>query len=302
MVERYRIRTDLAVENGEKFEKDQVELSGVVIRRRENREKEIFTTVVKIESESGARAMGKPRGVYVTLEAPNLAVPDEGIHREISRALASELARMLPRKRDSVLVVGLGNRNITPDALGPCAVEHLHITRHVIREYGEQALGNERAPMISALVPGVMAQTGMETIEILKGVIRETRPDVVLAIDALAARSTKRLNCTIQITDTGISPGSGVGNHRCGLNRETLQVPVIGIGIPTVVDAGTIVHDAVSNLLEALEDSELDEFLSELISPALRGMFVTPKDIDETISRLGFTLSEGIHMALKREW
>ncbi len=300
MVERYRIRTDLALENGEKFQKDQVEISGVVIRRQEDRKKEIVTTVVKIESESGARAMGKPQGVYITLEAPNLAVPDEGIHREISAALAKQLIHLLPRKLDSVLVVGLGNRGITPDSLGPRAVEHLRVTRHMIREYGELALGGEKTPMISALVPGVMAQTGMETLEILKGVVREIQPDAVLAIDALAARSTRRLNCTIQLTDTGISPGSGVGNHRCGLNRESLQVPVIGIGIPTVVDAGTIVHDAVANLLESLEDSEMDEFLGELVSPSLRGMFVTPRDIDESVARLSFTLSEGIHMALKR--
>ena len=132
MIGRYRVRTDLALENGEKFEKDHVEIAGVVIRRQEDREREIVTTVVKIESESGARAMGKPQGVYITLEAPNLAVPDEGIHREISRALAAQLTLLLPRKMDSVLVVGLGNRSITPDALGPCAVEHLHITRHTV--------------------------------------------------------------------------------------------------------------------------------------------------------------------------
>ena len=151
--------------------------------------------------------------------------------------------------------------------------------------------------MVSSLVPGVMAQTGMETLEILQGVVEKTHPDVAGVIDALAARNTKRLNCTIQLTDTGISPGSGVGNHRCGLTKETLGIPVIGIGIPTVVDAGTIVHDAVSNLLEALEESEIDEFLGEIISPSLRSMFVTPKDIDETIKRLSFTISEGINMA-----
>ncbi len=301
MVEKYRIRTDLALENGEKFQKDQVEISGVVIRRQEDPEREITTTLVKIESESGARAMGKPQGVYITLEAPNLAVPDEKMHREISEALAGHLGQLLPRKLDSVLAVGLGNREITPDALGPLATDHLRITRHIVREYGERALGEENGPMVSALVPGVMAQTGMETLEILKGVVRETEPDAVLVIDALAARSIRRLNCTIQITDTGISPGSGVGNHRCGLNRETLGVPVIGIGIPTVVDAGTIVHDAVANLLETLEDAEMEEFLSELVSPSLRSMFVTPKDIDESIARLSLTLSRGINLALKRK-
>lgn len=298
MLEKYRVRTDLAVENREKFEKDNVEISGVVLHRSEDREREITTTAVKIETDSGARAMGKPKGIYITLEAPNLKVPDRGIHREVSKKLAEQLKKLLPRKRDSVLVAGLGNRNITPDALGPCAADHLRVTRHIIREYGERALGDEKTPMISAVVPGVMAQTGMETLEILRGVVREIKPDVVLLIDALAARSTKRLNCTIQLTDTGICPGSGVGNYRCGLNAETLGVPVIGIGIPTVVDAGTIVHDAVAELLESLEDAEIDEFLSELVSPSLREMFVTPKDIDDTISRLSFTLSEGINLAL----
>ena len=244
--------------------------------------------------------MEKPIGTYITLEAPNMAVPDEGYHREVSVELAGHLKKLLPPNLDSVLVVGLGNRNITPDALGPMAIEHVRITRHIIREYGEQALGEDQVPMISALVPGVMAQTGMDTMEILQGVIAQTSPDVILIIDALAARSTKRLSCTIQLTDTGINPGSGVGNYRCGLNEESLHIPVIGIGIPTVIDAGTIVHDAVSNLLETLEESEIDEFLSELISPSLNGMCVTPKDIDETVERLSFTISEGINMALKR--
>ena len=193
-------------------------------------------------------------------------------------------------------MVGLGNRNITPDSLGPRVIEHVRITRHIIREYGEKA---RSARLFSALVPGVMAQTGMDTMEILQGVIAQTSPDVILIVDALAARSTRRLSCTVQITDTGICPGSGVGNYRCGLNEESLHVPVIGIGIPMVVDAGTIVHDAVSNLLETLEESEIDEFLAELVPPALHGMCVTPKDIDETVQRLSFTVSEGINMALK---
>ena len=300
MVGKYKVRTDLAMENGEKYEKDKVEISGVVIHKSYNQEKDIRTTVVKIESEHGAKMMEKPIGTYITLEAPNMAVPDEGYHREVSVELAGHLKKLLPPNLDSVLVVGLGNRNITPDALGPMAIEHVRITRHIIREYGEQALGEDQVPMISALVPGVMAQTGMDTMEILQGVIAQTSPDVILIIDALAARSTKRLSCTIQLTDTGINPGSGVGNYRCGLNEESLHIPVIGIGIPTVIDAGTIVHDAVSNLLETLEESEIDEFLSELISPSLNGMCVTPKDIDETVERLSFTISEGINMALKR--
>ena len=161
------------------------------------------------------------------------------------------------------------------------------------------SLGKRKAHQISSLVPGVMAQTGMETMEIIRGVIRETDPDAVIAIDALAARSVRRLNCTIQITDTGINPGSGVCNHRCGLNEETLGIPVIGIGVPTVVDGATIVHDAIAHLLENLEEAEMEEFLQELITPRLHRMFVTPKDVDETVKRLSYTISEGINIAME---
>ena len=144
-----------------------------------------------------------------------------------------------------------------------------------------------------------MAQTGMETSEIIEGVVEITKPDVVIAVDALAARSTRRLNRTIQITDTGITPGSGVGNHRNGLTEENLKVKVIGIGVPTVVDAATIVHDSMSHLLDALEESEQKEFLEEMISPHLHGMFVTPKDVDETIKYLSYTISEGLNMTFE---
>ena len=150
----------------------------------------------------------------------------------------------------SILVVGLGNRDVTADSLGPCTIDNLFITRHIIREYGRQAYRASKIHQISALVPGVMAKTGMETAEIIKGVIKETTPDIVIVIDALAARSTRRLNRTVQITDTGIHPGSGVGNHRNALTQESLGVPVIAIGIPMVVDAGTIVSDALEKLSE----------------------------------------------------
>ncbi|MCI5649386.1 MAG: GPR endopeptidase [Fusicatenibacter sp.] len=298
MIGKYKIRTDLAMENGEKYEKDDVELSGVVIRKDYNREKDVHTTYVQIQTEHGAKMMEKPIGTYVTIEAPNLTAPDEEYHREISGELASHLRALLPDKEESaVLVIGLGNREITADALGPQVVEHLQVTRHIITEYGAAALGEERARKISALVPGVTAKTGMETMEIVRGVVRETNPDAVVVIDALAARSIRRLNCTIQLTDTGISPGSGVGNYRNALNQETLHVPVIGIGVPTVVDAGTIIHDAVAELLESLEESEMDEFLQELISPSLQSMYVTTKEIDETVKRLSTTISDGLNQA-----
>lgn len=244
--------------------------------------------------------MEKPKGTYITMEAPNLIVPDEDYHREISQALAHHLKELLHlEKEKSILVVGLGNREITPDALGPQVIQNLKITRHIIKEYGKAGMGKEKVHQISSLVPGVMAQTGMETMEIIRGVIRETDPDAVIAIDALAARSVRRLNCTIQITDTGINPGSGVCNHRYGLNEETLGIPVIGIGVPTVVDGATIVHDAIAHLLENLEEAEMEEFLQELITPRLHRMFVTPKDVDETVKRLSYTISEGINIAME---
>ena len=296
-----RIHTDLALETKEKFEEDNVEIRGVEIQEDYSAEKDIRTTVVKIKTENGARAMGRPQGVYITLEAPNMSVPDEDYHREISLEVSRHLRNLLPEKEDmKILVVGLGNRDITPDALGPDVVANLRITRHIINEYGIQGMGEEHVHSVSGLAPGVRAQTGIETMEIIRVVIEETRPDVIVAIDALAARSIRRLNRTIQITDTGINPGSGVGNHRTGLNRETLGVEVIGIGVPTVVDGATIVHDAMSHLLDTLEEAEKKEFLEEMIAPSLYSMFVTPKDVDETVKRLAYTISEGLNMAFTR--
>lgn len=314
MVEKYSIRTDLALEAKERFESDNIEVQGVTLEEEYDEEREIKTTRVVIQTEKGAKTMGKPVGTYVTLEAPNMAIPDEGYHREISKELAEIMRELIQEKKEeyNVLVVGLGNRQVTPDALGPYVADNLVITRHIVKEYGKYAMGRETAHMVSAVVPGVMAQTGMETLEIIKGVVDETNPDFVIAVDALAARNTKRLNRTIQIADTGINPGSGVGNHRNGLTLETLGVPVIGIGVPTVVDAATIVNDTMENLLAALESSEMlkgvgvvlqgynaaekYELIKELISPHLNGMFVTPKDIDDTIKRISFTISEALNI------
>lgn len=298
----YKIRTDLALEARERFDEKNVELRGVEVKENYDQEKDIRTTVVKIFTENGSKAMGRPQGSYITIEAPNLSSPDEGYHREVSEEIAAHLAQLINLKKEqSILVVGLGNQNITADALGPQVVGNLHMTRHIIREYGLMGMENEKLHRISGIIPGVMAQTGMETWEIVQGIVSATSPDVVIAIDALAARSTRRLNRTIQITDTGISPGSGVGNHRVGLSKENLHVKVIGIGVPTVVDAATIVYDSMAHLLETLEETEQKEFLEEIISPHLHTMFVTPKDVDETVKYLGFTISEGLNMAFARE-
>lgn len=314
MIEKYSIRTDLALEQKERFESDNVEVQGVVLEESYDEEKEIRITTVKIETENGAKVMGKPVGTYITMEAPNMAVPDEDYHKEISEELLKHLKQFIKiKKRDySVLVVGLGNRKVTPDALGPYVADNLNITRHIVKEYGKYAMGEDNVHLISAIVPGVMGQTGMETVEIIRGIVKETEPDLILAVDALAARSSRRLNSTIQIADTGINPGSGVGNHRNAITKETVGVPVIAIGVPTVVDAATIVNDTMENLIQALETSETlrgvgvvmqgynaaekYELIKELISPHLNGLFVTPKDIDETVKRISYTISESLNM------
>ncbi|MCB7303563.1 GPR endopeptidase [Bariatricus massiliensis] len=314
MVEKYSIRTDLALEQKERFESDNVEVQGVILEEEYDEEREIRVTTVKIETEKGAKTMGKPVGTYITMEAPNMAVPDEEYHREVSKELAEFIKGMVPEKKESyqVLVVGLGNRQVTPDALGPYVVDNLNITRHIFKEYGRYAMGDDEMEIVSAIVPGVMGQTGMETVEIIRGVVAETKPDFVVAIDALAARNSRRLNRTVQIADTGINPGSGVGNHRNGITKDTVGIPVIAIGVPTVVDAATIVNDTMENLLQALESSEAlkgvglvmqgysaaekYELVKELISPHLNGMFVTPKDIDDTVKRISYTISEALNI------
>lgn len=314
----YQIRTDLALETQEKMQEDHVDLKGVRFLE-EKVDKNITISTVVIETENGAKTMGKPKGTYITIEAGNMDEEDEDYHREISVQLAQIIRKLIRERKEemSVLVVGLGNREVTPDALGPRVVDNLFITRHIIKEYGKYAFGEKNVNRISSIVPGVMAQTGMESLEIIHGIIDETKPDIVIVIDALAARSTKRLNRTIQVTDTGINPGSGVGNHRHGLNKKSLGVPVISIGIPTVVDAATIVNDTMFNLIAAmsqsrtfdklgdslkeLNDGEKYELIRELLSPNLNAMFVTPKDIDESVKRLSFTISEGINIAFMGE-
>lgn len=317
MMGNFQVRTDLALEVRESYEEDDIRLRGVKVEEQSDKQKEIYTTIVHIETENGAKAMGKPVGIYITIEAPNMSSPDEGYHREISIEFAKHLRKMLGKERDSILVVGLGNREVTPDALGPNVVNNLHITRHMIKEYGRLPSDVEKTGEISAIVPGVMGQTGMETLEIIKGVVQETHPKVVIAVDALAARSTRRLNRTIQITDTGITPGSGVGNHRNAINEETVGVPVIAVGVPTVVDAATIVNDTMEELIEQMDHSEnmqrlggtlgtLDQaekhqMIRELLSPHLNTMFVTPKDIDETVKYLSYTISEGLNLAFSQK-
>lgn len=318
-LESYPIRTDLALESQERLKKDHRQVKGVRLEE-EKKDNGVVISTVFIDTENAAKAMGRPRGTYVTIEAPEMIEEDAGYHRDISVELAKILRQMVSLHEKevsddleegmdvSVLIAGLGNREVTPDALGPKVVDHLFITRHIINEFGHYAFSNEKTSRISGIVPGVMAQTGMECVEILRGIIKETEPDFIITVDALAARNVKRLNRTIQLTDTGITPGSGIGNHRNALNQESLGIPVISLGVPTVVNAATIVADAMNDLIEAetgsnadlknLDEHERQELARELLSPQLNGLFVTPKNIDDSIKQLSFLISEGLNIAL----
>ena len=295
----FQARTDLALEAKESITEVESELRGVRVEEYYLEAEDIQVTKVMIDTKNAAKAMGKEVGTYVTMEAPALVEPDEDYHREISECFANELLDLIPYDKEelSVLVIGLGNREVTADALGPQVVDNLFITRHVVKEYGAAAYNCSKMNLVSSMEPGVMAKTGMETAEIVKGVVAQTQPDLLLVIDALAARSTRRLNRTIQITNTGIQPGSGVGNHRNALTEAELGVPVIAVGVPTVVDAATIVGDALKKWMDEEADKKFD---SRLAFAELNNMYMTGKDIDAVIKRVSFTLSEGINIAMEK--
>ena len=292
-----KVRTDLALEVRESFEED-VEVKGVVVNEDYNKELEIKVTTVEIKDEHGAKMMGKPMGTYITIEAPKLKESDESYHEPISEEIAKYIKCLAKDvKSQEVLVAGLGNREVTPDVLGPMVVDNLFVTRHLIHQFGEEFQKKHKLGNVSAIAPGVMAQTGMETSEIIRGIINETHPKLVIVIDALAARSLDRLNTTVQITDTGISPGSGVGNHRNALNKETLGVDVIALGVPTVVDAATIVHDTLEQFMHkaGFEEEEVQKFTHQVSKETINNMFVTPKNIDDSVKRLSYTISEALN-------
>lgn len=303
----FQARTDLALEAREFIEDANGSLRGVIVEEYDAREAEIHVTQVKITTKNGARLLGKPVGTYVTLEVPGLAEPEpEGeeqqgrlVAREISEQLKSLLS--METKTPSVLVVGLGNREVTADALGPAVVDDLCVTRHILREYGKAAVTSGEPVMVSAIAPGVMAKTGMETAEIVAGIVKETKPDALVVVDALAARSTRRLNRTIQISNTGIHPGSGVGNHRNAITEESLGIPVIAIGVPTVVDAATIVADALEKMHRDLKEAVFLQARESTLMGQLNNLYVTGKDVDAAIKRLSAVLARALNLTFGME-
>lgn len=303
MEKQYEVRTDLALEASECLKSKEGNLNGISVKEVEVPNMDVVITKVQIETKNAAKRMGKPIGTYVTMEVPELAEDDEDFHKDISKLLAEQIKELLGEKGEiqekSIMIVGLGNRAVTADALGPKVIDHLSVTRHIISTYGKEAYTKE-VPIISAMEPGVMAKTGIETAEMVAGVVEKTKPDILIVIDALAARSTKRLYTTIQISNTGIAPGSGVGNHRNAINEEVMGVPVLAIGIPTVVDAATIVGDACEAWWhESMQEpgpfpEEVKRYFKEL-----KNMYVTTKEIDEIIECISYTVSEAINGALQ---
>ncbi|HHT97347.1 MAG TPA: GPR endopeptidase [Clostridiales bacterium] len=292
------IRTDLALEVRESFEQDSVEIKGVILKEEFDKKNDIRTSIVEIKDEAGAKAMERDIGKYITIEASKMNNSDEDYNKPLSKTINKYLKTLIENKEyNNVLVVGLGNRDVTPDALGPEVIDNLFITRHIINEFGDEFKSKNKLGNVSAISPGVMAQTGMEAVEIIKGIIKETKPDLIIVVDALASRSVKRLNTTVQLTNTGISPGSGVGNNRKAINKSSTGVDVIAIGVPTVVDAATIVSDTLTQYMEKFnyEENDIYQFINDINENAIFNMFVTPKDIDESIKRISFTISEALN-------
>ncbi|MEG1879327.1 MAG: GPR endopeptidase, partial [Pseudoflavonifractor sp.] len=283
-------RTDLAMEAKGLWEESaaaETRLNGVEAR---DKEREGYpVTTVKILNSAGAEALGKPVGTYVTLLLEGYFRREEDAFGRAARVLGAELAELLDLpQRATALVVGLGNRAITPDAIGPFAADHTMVTRHLVAQVPEH-FGDFRP--VSALQTGVLGTTGMESGELVAAVVKKLRPDCVLVIDALASRSLNRVCRTIQLADTGIVPGSGIGNARLALNRETLGVPVIAIGVPTVVDAATLCCDVLAEAGRA-------DFDPELLRGA-QGVIVTPKEIDSQVKDLAKVIGFGINLALQ---
>ena len=280
-----RVRTDLILESSEIAEPEKEYMSGIRIEEKNIKEKDIKITDVQIISDTAAKRLGKQKGRYITIEAASLIDSnEESYHINVSEELKKAIISMLSMHNNirHILVAGLGNHDAMPDALGPVTVSNLRITRNI---------DEDAEYIISAIVPNVMAKTGMESAEVLQGIVAMTHPDLVIVIDALAARRMERLGRTIQITDTGIAPGSGVMNRRKKVNKEVLGVPVIAIGVPTVIDAGTIVYDAISKISSDEDAKELKKYIDDYSE----NMYVTPKDIDDYIKRVSYTLSEAIN-------
>ena len=310
----YNFRTDLALERRNLYRTAnniKNEIDGIETEE-EKVGDDILTTRVKVLSKQGEEAINKPIGNYITIDIKNLKVANEDEMQKASEVVTKELKALIDKhvsSKDPVLVVGIGNLYVTPDALGPKVINEIDITRHLL-EYMPEVL-NEDTRSVSAVSPGVLGTTGIETQEILKGIVQNINPKLIIIIDALSSRSIERISSSIQIADTGIVPGAGVGNTRKELTKDSLGVPVIAIGIPTVVEAATIAADSLTmfiqkvqeqaksnDFLNQLQEEDKYEIIKEVLSPNDYNFIVTPKEIDELIENMKDIVARGINFAI----
>lgn len=309
-------RTDLALERRDLYRKANNvanEINGLETEEEQLGES-IKITRVKVLNEEGEQAIGKKQGNYITIDIKDLKIAGEEEIQKASEAVTQELKALignLIQPQEDILVVGLGNLYVTPDSLGPKVIQDIDITRHLLT-YMPDVLEQGTRP-VSAVSPGVLGTTGIETVEILKGIVDNIHPKLIIVIDALASRSIERISSTVQIADTGIVPGAGVGNQRKELTVDTLGIPVIAIGVPTVVEAATIAADSLNLFIQRLqEEAHSNEFLNQLqeedkyqmikevLQPADYNFIVTPKEIDELIENMSSVVARGINFATQK--
>ncbi|MEG0296383.1 MAG: GPR endopeptidase [Clostridium sp.] len=309
-----KFRTDLAVEAKEMYVKESKrETNGVNVT--EESTGDINITTVKVESDEAAENLGKPKGSYVTIDFPEFTPYDGDLMDDVSKVLAHSLKRLVDIDENQMaLVVGLGNWKVTADSLGPKVSEKIMVTRH-LKEVMPDAIDADIVP-VCAIAPGVLGVTGIETGEMVKSIVDKIKPDLVICIDALGSRKLERVNRTIQICDTGISPGAGVGNHRMKINEESLGVKVIAIGVPTVVDAATIANDTIDlvlddlisqvdegkafyEMLKSIDKAEKSMLIRQVLTPYVGDLIVTPKDVDAVIDGLAKIIANGINIAIQ---
>ena len=309
----FNFRTDMAIERNDIYKKqNNIENQIDGIETEEEEKDQIKISRVKILNEQGEKALAKPKGDYVTLDVKNIKTVDEEGIEKIAEILGDELREIIKKHisdTEDILVVGLGNLYVTPDALGPKVVSEIQVTRHIL-QYMPSAMPEDTRP-VSAISPGVLGITGIETMEILKGIVDNIKPKMLIVIDALASRSIERISSSIQIADTGIVPGAGVGNTRKEISIKTLGIPVIALGIPTVVDLASITNDCIDLFIESLQQKAMSndylnklrekdnyEEIKEALIPKDYNMIVTPKEIDKLIENMSKIVSKGINMSL----
>ncbi len=312
--ETFSFRTDLADERRDLYKKsNNMQEVGGVKTEEEQFNENIKKIKVEILDEEGEKALRKPKGVYVTIDINNLKAAQEKEIEEAATCLSKEIKELIKKhinEKSEILVVGLGNEYVTPDALGPKVITDIDVTRHILH-YMPQCL-DENTRSVSAISPGVLGTTGIETVEILKGIVENIKPKLIIAIDALASRNINRISKTIQLSDTGIVPGAGVGNKRNEISIDTLNVPVIAIGVPTVVDLATITDDCLdifigklqekgesNDNLNKLKEEDNYEEIKEALIPDDYNMIVTPKEIDDLIVNMSSVVARGINMSLQ---